>query len=359
MKAIILVGGYGTRLRPLTFSTPKPLVPFCNKAIMLHQLEALAAVGVSEVVLAVNVRPAAMEAFVEEVLRELKVKLTISLEDVPMGTAGPLALARAVLEEGGGGPFFMFNSDVICEFPLQAMLDFHRAHGGEGTIMVTPVEDPSKYGVVLTDDKGQIQSFVEKPSTFVSDQINAGLYLFNTEILGRVPNRPTSIEREIFPAMAADKQLYAMRLPGYWMDIGQPMDFLAGTRLHLQSLRTRDAAALFAGAADGANAVVHPTATLGQGCHIGDGVVVGPGAVVGDGARLERCAVFEGAKVGAHASVENTIVGWRSSVGPWANLKDCVLGEDVKVASGVAMRQTTVCPHKGVKADILTKTIVL
>jgi len=145
---------------------------------------------------------------------QFKIKITCSQEKVAMGTAGPLALARDILTSEGNELFFVFNSDVICEYPLQSMLEFHKQHGKEGTIMVTKVEDPSKYGVVVTAEKpvGEIQRFVEKPKTFVGNRINAGIYLFHKNILNRIEMKPTSIEKEIFPQMASAKELYAMDL---------------------------------------------------------------------------------------------------------------------------------------------------
>lgn len=134
-----------------------------------------------------------------------------------MGTAGPIALARHILIDGSNEPFFVLNSDVICEYPLKDMLAFHKASGAEGTILVTKVEDPSKYGVVVMDGSGQIERFVEKPKDFVGDKINAGIYVLNPSVIDRIPLKPTSIEREIFPFIAQDKKLYAMPLDGYWM----------------------------------------------------------------------------------------------------------------------------------------------
>jgi mannose-1-phosphate guanylyltransferase len=187
MKALILVGGFGTRLRPLTLSRPKPLVEFANKPIVMHQIEALVKVGVKEVVLAVSYQSDMMVQYMESQAKELGIKISISKEDTPMGTAGPLALARDMLEDSD--VFFVLNSDVICDFPLALLLQFHNSHGGEGTIFVTKVKDPSKYGVVLFDEKGKIQEFVEKPQEFVGDKINAGIYIFNPEILKRIPVR--------------------------------------------------------------------------------------------------------------------------------------------------------------------------
>lgn len=131
------------------------------------------------------------------------IKISFSIENEPLGTAGPLRLAKDLIKKDNPAQlFFVFNSDVICEYPLEKLIEFHKAHGKEGTILVTKVEDPSKYGVIVANEEGKIERFVEKPSVFISDKINAGLYLFNTSIIDRIEARPTSIEREIFPVMA-------------------------------------------------------------------------------------------------------------------------------------------------------------
>lgn len=136
---------------------------------------------------------------------QYNIKLTVSIEDVPMGTAGPIRLAKEkILADNTSGLLFVFNSDVICEFPLDKLVEYHKSHGKEGTILVTTVEDPTKYGVVVSKEDGEITQFVEKPQVFVSNRINAGLYLFNTSIIDRIEARPTSIEREIFPTMASE-----------------------------------------------------------------------------------------------------------------------------------------------------------
>ncbi len=165
MKALILVGGFGTRLRPLTLSVPKPLVDFANIPIVVHQIAALAKVGVKEVILAVNTaQPQIMQDYMKDVESTYGVKVSYSIEHTPMGTAGPLKLAEEALrKDNEEGLFFVFNSDVTCDFPLHKMLEFHKAHGKEGTIMLTQVSDPSKYGVVLHDQDGLIADFIEKP----------------------------------------------------------------------------------------------------------------------------------------------------------------------------------------------------
>lgn len=145
---------------------------------------------------------------------ELGMSITYSKEDEPLGTAGPLALARDKLVDGSNEPFFVLNSDVTCEYPLQKMLEEHRSTGAEATICTTPVEEPSRYGVVVMDESMRVKEFVEKPKSFVGNKINAGIYLLQPSVLERIPQKPTSIEKETFPAIAQDKGMYAFVMEG-------------------------------------------------------------------------------------------------------------------------------------------------
>ncbi|TYZ66339.1 hypothetical protein PybrP1_005487 [[Pythium] brassicae (nom. inval.)] len=327
MKALILVGGFGTRLRPLTLSCPKPLVEFCNKSIVVHQIEALVGVGVTEVVLAVNYQPQVMLQALESMEKQL-------LDD--------------------GDPFFVFNSDVICEYRLQEFLDFHKAHGGEGTLLVTKVDEPSKYGVVLSAEDGQIQRFVEKPREYVGNKINAGIYIFNRDVLDRIQLRPTSIEKEIFPQMAAEGNLFSMVLPGYWMDIGQPKDFLTGMCLHLDYLNNAGGDdTLTTGPKFIGNVMVDPTAVIGEGCLIGPNVVVGPGCVIEDGVRLSRTTLLRGVTVRANSWIHSSIIGWGSTIGRWCRIEGItVVGEDVQVKDEKFINGGLILPHKAISANI-------
>ncbi|ETO04960.1 hypothetical protein RFI_32434 [Reticulomyxa filosa] len=276
LRALILIGGYGTRLRPLTFTKPKPLVEFANKPIVIHQIEALAAAGVKEIILAVSYRSKALQQELDYYGKQLGVKIIFSLETEPMGTAGPIALARKLLNEEDKDPFFMLNADVIAHYQFDKLLEFHLKHGREGTLYVTQVKDPSRYGVVVSKENGQITNFVEKPTAinnlfvvaymctfilfyfifwyalyffpmFVSfflsaipwrgckykelkygNHINAGLYVFNKSMMKRIEQKPTSIEIDIFPVMAKDGELFRLELDSFWMDVGKPSDFIKG-----------------------------------------------------------------------------------------------------------------------------------
>lgn len=359
MKALILVGGFGTRLRPLTLTIPKPIVEFANKCMILHQLEALAKVGVTEVVLAVNYKPKLMSDTLKKYEAELGMKISYSHETVPLGTAGPLALAKDLLNDGE--PFFVLNSDVICEFPFGALLAFHKKHGGEGTIMVTKVDEPSKYGVVVAKENGQIQRFVEKPQEYVGNKINAGIYIFNPSILDRIEVKPTSIEKEIFPAMAREGQLYSMDLEGFWMDVGQPKDFLAGMGLYLQSLKTKEPQKLTP-TSKGivGNVLVDESATIGEGCLIGPNVTIGPNCVIEDGVRLINTTVMEGVTIKSNSWIKNSIVGWQSTVGRWVRMENVsVLGQDVHIADELYINGGKILPHKSIGESIPDPNIIM
>jgi len=358
MKALILVGGFGTRLRPLTLSVPKPIVEFSNKAMILHQIEALCKIGVTEVVLAVNYRPQLMSSYLHPYEQKLGIKISYSHETEPLGTAGPLALAKDLLKDGE--PFFVLNSDVICEFPFADLLAFHKSHGAEGTIMVTKVEEPSKYGVVVSQEDGRIQRFVEKPQIFVGNRINAGIYIFNPTILDRIELKPTSIEKEIFPKMAEQGQLYCMPLEGFWMDVGQPKDFLAGMCLYLNSLKTKAPESLRTGPGFIQPVLVDESAVIGEGCLIGPNVTIGPNSVIHEGVRLSNTTVLEGVTIGANSWVKSSIIGWQSSVGKWVRMENTsVLGQDVHIADELYVNGGKILPHKTITASIPEPEIIM
>lgn len=359
MRALILVGGYGTRLRPLTLSRPKPLVEFANKPILLHQIEALVEAGVTEVILAVSYRAEQMEEELSLEAKKLGVSIVFSHETEPLGTAGPIALARDILKKSDD-PFFVLNSDIICEFPFKELALFHKQHGREGTIVVTKVEEPSKYGVVVYNEFNAIQSFVEKPQEFISNKINAGLYILNPTVIDRIKLQPTSIEKEVFPDMAKDGHLYAFELEGFWMDVGQPKDFLSGMCMYLKSLRRKDPDRLYKGPGVVGNVLVDSTAKIGANCQIGPNVTIGPGAVIEDGACIKRCTILRDATIRSHSWLENCIIGWRCTVGRWVRMEGItVLGEDVIVKDELYINGGQVLPHKNIASSVPEPQIIM
>lgn len=362
MKGLILVGGYGTRLRPLTLSVPKPLVEFGNRPMILHQIEALAAAGVTDIVLAVNYRPEVMVSTLKQYESEYGVSITFSVEEEPLGTAGPLKLAEKVLKKDDS-PFFVLNSDVICDYPFKDLAKFHKDNGGEGTIVVTKVDEPSKYGVVVHDRNvpNLIDRFVEKPVEFVGNRINAGMYILNPSVIDLIEMKPTSIEKETFPQLVEKNQLFSYDLPGYWMDVGQPKDFLSGTSLYLTSLSKRNPEKLCHEkfVYDG-NVLVDPSAKIHPSALIGPNVTIGPNVIIGEGVRIQRSVLLSNSEVRDHAWVKSTIVGWNSRIGKWARTEGCtVLGDDVEVKNEIYVNGAKVLPHKSISSNVEHEAIIM
>jgi mannose-1-phosphate guanylyltransferase len=354
MKALLLVGGFGTRLRPLTFEKPKPLVEFANKPILEHQMEALMKIGVTDIVLGVGFKSEVMKAYTEEASKRLGINIVLSLENEPLGTAGPIRLAQdIILQNNEKGLFFVMNSDVICDFPLAEMIEFQAKTGAEGVILTTPVQDPSKYGVVVGDETGLIDKFVEKPQTYVGNLINAGIYLLKTDVIKRIPMKPTSIEREIFPAIASEKKLYNMQLKGFWMDIGQPKDFLTGLNLYLGFLKTQQSSLLATGPGIQGNVIIHPEAKVSPDALVGPNVNVGRNCVVEAGVRLQNTCLMEGCHIKANTWISDSVIGWRSVIGKWVRIEgttvvanDCVLGNEIFI------NQAMILPNKEIKTSV-------
>ena len=292
--------------------------------------------------------------------QEYNVNIEFSVETEPLGTAGPLKLAEKILGKDDS-PFFVLNSDVICDYPFKKLAEFHRNHRDEGTIVVTKVEEPSKYGVVVhqANHPSRIDRFVEKPVEFVGNRINAGIYILNPSVLSRIELRPTSIEQETFPAICKDGQLHSFDLEGFWMDVGQPKDFLSGTCLYLSSLTKRGSKDLKSPSEKyvyGGNVMIDPSVKVGKDCRIGPNVTIGPNVAIGDGVRLQRCVVLSGSKIKDHAWIKSTIVGWNSTVGRWARLENVtVLGDDVTIGDEIYVNGGSVLPHKSIKNNVDSK----
>lgn len=229
--AIILVGGYGTRLRPLTLLRPKPLVQFCNKPMIQYQIEALKTHGVQKIILATNYRTEDIVKEMDRVAEELNIKILFSVEKESLNTGGPLRLASKYLSNEQS--IFVLNSDIICDYPFEELQKKHNLMKRAVTILTTKVEDPSRFGVILEKDS-IIQEFIEKPKKPISNLINAGIYLINTEVIRQIPERSVSLEKEIFTILAAKRQMTSCEHRGYWKDIGQFKDYLDAQSIFLR-----------------------------------------------------------------------------------------------------------------------------
>ena len=315
----MLVGGEGTRLRPLTFTTPKQLLPVAGRPMIERVVAHLARHGIDEAVLSMGYQPDAFLAAYPDGYCA-GVRLSYATEPEPLDTGGGIAFAAR--QAGIGETFVAVNGDVLTELDITGLVNFHRLRGGAATLALTPVEDPSRFGVVLTDDGGRVLAFVEKPprGEAPTNLVNAGTYVVEVSVLDRIPaGGPVSVERETFPALVADGALYAMASDAAWADAGTPLTYLEA---NLQAAR-RDPPAR-----QGSGATVHPGATVTDS-------VLGAGVVVEAGARVEEAVLLDRVRVEADAVVRRSILGSRVVVGRGARVDELtVLGDGARVPPG-------------------------
>jgi mannose-1-phosphate guanylyltransferase len=336
MQALVLVGGQGTRLRPLTESVPKPVLRLVDRPFISYMIEWLDAHGVEEVLLACG--------FMAHALREVLgdgepggPRVRYITEPEPRGTAGAIKFAEEQLEER----FLALNGDTLSDLDLTALVRAHEEHGDLATLALHPVEDPSGYGLVRRGPDDEILEFLEKPdpaeAAEAGNEINAGAYVLERSILDLVPpDRPVSIEREVFPKLVG-KGLHGISLDGYWMDIGTPQrylqanwDILEGRVATRVTEKARDGVYVHPEALADPGQIEHP-AFLDAGAAVEDGATVGPGAVLAPGCRVAAGAVItgsvlmDGCEVGEGARVEDSILGARAAVDPGVTVQGDVV----------------------------------
>jgi mannose-1-phosphate guanylyltransferase len=323
MRAVVLVGGFGTRLRPLTLHTPKQMLPVVNRPMIERVIEHVARQGVTSAVLSLGYRPDAFQdAYPDGTCAG--VPLHYAIEPEPLDTAG--AIRFAALDAGIDERFLVLNGDILTDLDIAAVLDFHDKAGAEGTIVLHPVEDPSAYGVVPTEESGRVTAFIEKPprDEAPTNLINAGTYVLEPSVLERIPaGERVNVERVTFPGMVADGSLFAIDGCTYWIDAGTPSTYLTANLDLLDGRRGTPERG------------VHPSAEV-------DGsvvdAVVGPGASVAEGAVVSGSVVFAGARIGAGALVEGAVIGARVEVGAGAVVDEgAIIGDDVVLPSGGAV----------------------
>lgn len=324
MKAVVLVGGFGTRLRPLTLGTPKQMLPIAGRTMIEWVVGRLAGHGIDEVILSLGYRPDAfVSAFPDQRIAGMPFRCAVEPE--PRGTAG--AVRFAADEVGLDDTFLVLNGDVLTDLDLGLLVDFHRHVGAEATIALQPVADPSRFGVVPTDDSGRVLEFIEKPESGAAptNHINAGTYVLEPSVLDRIPTgREVSIERETFPAMAEARTLYAMAVDTYWLDTGTPAQYLEANLDFLTGRREAPGLVPVQGELSSSASV--------QDSYVGSGTAVSPRAII------RRSVVMEDCVIGAGAVVENSILADGVVIGAEARLRNgCVIGRNEAVAPGVVL----------------------
>ncbi len=289
MDAVVLVGGFGTRLRPLTLTRPKQMLPVVDRPMIEHVVGRLGEQGIARAVLSLGYRPDAFEAAYPQ-RRCAGVELLYAVEPEPLDTAGAIAFAARMA--GVQDTFVAVNGDVISDFPMFDLIDAHRGNSAAATIALTPVEDPSRYGVVVCDPDGRVRAFVEKPPAeeAPSRWINAGMYVLDPSVLDLIPeDRPASIERETFPALVQKGLLYAVANDGFWIDAGTPAAYL-------------DVQIALAGGTH-----IHPTAEIAPSARITNSVIMDHAAVAA-GARVEDSVLLPYSTVDADADINRAII---------------------------------------------------
>lgn len=349
MKAILLAGGQGTRLRPLTLHTPKPVVPIFDRPFLRYQIDLLRQVPeIDEVILSLNYRPEKIEAEFGDG-RDLGIRISYMVEPEPLGTGGAIRFAAGELSDE---PVVVFNGDVFTSVDLAQVIALHRERAAQATIVLTPVEDPRSYGLVETDEQGNIADFLEKPTSadLRTDTINAGIYVLDAGSLDRIPRGVNfSIERGYFPSLVRDRVTFVAYIyRGYWLDIGTPekyvqahRDIMDGRFLAPPFEHVAGKAVVSPGAsvADGvslaapcfidrdvtieAGAVIGPYSVVGAGCHIAAGVVI-DGSILWPGTRVEARAHVVGATIGhgCHIGTEARLTAAGAMIGDRSVITD-------------------------------------
>jgi mannose-1-phosphate guanylyltransferase len=351
MKAIILVGGLGTRLRPLTCNIPKAIVPILNRPFLEHLLLYLNHQGISDIILAMGYNPAPIKTALGDG-SNLGIHLTYLIESSPLGTAGAVKNAEALLDNS----FIVLNGDILTEIDLSAMMEQHKKSQSVVSIALTPVENPTIYGVVETDSKGRVKNFIEKPPAdrVTTNMINAGIYIIEPEVLGRIPvHTQYMFEKGLFPALLAEgKTISGYKSQAYWTDIGTPGKYLKANHDLLLNHFNGEIKI-------GEQSQIHPSAKIegpvliGDGCVITENAVIRGPSVLGSGCHLDRDAMlessvlWEGVYIGHGARIENSVIGSCSRIMERLAIYDCVIGDNLCIQADRSLERGMVIWPEG------------
>jgi len=367
MKAVILVGGLGTRLRPLTINTPKAMVPVLNAPFLEYVIRRLRQHNVREIVLALSHLAQPIEDYFGNGSR-LGIRLNYILEETPLGTAGAVKNAENFLDE----PFLVLNGDIFTDLDLTAMMDFHSKSRSKATIALTPVDDPTSYGLIETDAKGRVTRFLEKPSwkQVTTNMINAGTYVLEPEVLAHIPPQANfSFERQLFPLLLdLGEPIYAYPSSAYWIDIGTPEKYL---QLHRDLLSGKGNASRHGFTTGdevliGDQSYIHPTAqirgpvVIGNNCTIGRNVkligpvVIGSGCTILEDAVIEESIIWRNAWLGRGVNLKNSVIADNCCLNANSIIEDSVLGDNVTIVSSCKLEPgSKIWPGTTVKINMI------
>lgn len=334
IEAILLVGGQGTRLRPLTIATPKPLLPTAGVPFLAHQLARAAAAGITRVILATAYRADMFAAQLGDGSK-FGLRLDCVQEDEPLGTGGGIRNAAASLRSGPDDPVVVLNGDVLSGHDLGAQLELHGKEDAAVTLHLVEVPDPARFGCVPTDSAGRVTAFLEKTPRPLTNRINAGCYVFRRRVIDEIPpGQVVSVERETFPALIRVGQV-VMGYPdtAYWLDVGTPETFVRGS---CDLVLGRLASSALPGPCG--PALVLPGAVVEPGAQVTGGTVIGAGCQVSAGASIDGSVLFDGAAIGAGAVITGSVIGTRARIGEGAVIDGAVIGDGAHIAEGNELR---------------------
>ncbi|GGU09948.1 MULTISPECIES: nucleotidyltransferase family protein [Streptomyces] len=336
-EAVLLVGGQGTRLRPVTVNTPKPMVPAAGVPFLAHQIARAAAAGVTHIVMATCYLAEVFEPYFGDG-SAFGVHLEYVVEDEPLGTGGAIRNAAELLTSGPDEPVLVFNGDILTGLDIRGLVESHTAAEADVSLHLVRVADPRAFGLVPTDSESRVLAFTEKPQTpeeIVTDQINAGCYVFRRSVIDAIPaGRPVSVERETFPdLLAAGAKLYGKTEDTYWLDLGKPESFVQASADLVRGVVASPAVPGPRG-----EALILPGATVAEGAKLSGGTVVGAGARIETGAVVSGSIVLDGAVVAADAVVHASLVGARATVGARTVVDGAVIGDDALVGADNELR---------------------
>ncbi|WP_330330772.1 NDP-sugar synthase [Streptomyces sp. NBC_00536] len=336
-EAILLVGGQGTRLRPVTVNTPKPMVPAAGVPFLAHQIARAADAGVTHIVMATCYLAEVFEPYFGDG-SDFGVHLEYVVEDEPLGTGGAIRNAAELLTGGADEPVLVFNGDILTGLDIRGLVDSHRAADADVSLHLVRVEDPRAFGLVPTDDEGRVLAFTEKPQTpeeIVTDQINAGCYVFRRSVIDSIPaGRPVSVERETFPGLlAAGAKLHGKTEDTYWLDLGKPESFVQASADLVRGVVDSPAVPGPRG-----EVLVLPGAQVADGAKVSGGTVVGAGARIESGAVVLGSIVLDGATIGPDTHVTASLIGAGAAVGARTVLDGAVIGDGALVGADNELR---------------------
>jgi mannose-1-phosphate guanylyltransferase len=330
LEAIMLVGGKGTRLRPLTLSAPKPLLPTAGVPFLAHQLARAAECGITHVVLATSYR-AEMFTAAFGTGAEFGLSIDYVYESEPLGTGGGIRNAAELLRGGPEDPIVVLNGDILSGHDLPAQVDLHRKKEAAVTLHLVPADDPSRYGCVPTDGSGRVTAFLEKTPNPVTNQINAGCYVFRRSVIDTIPvGQVVSVERQTFPGLIqAGAVVMGYAEDAYWLDVGTPEAFVQGSCDVVLGALPSPALDYPPG-----ECLVLGEASVADGARLSGGTTVGRGAVIEPGAVVSGSVIFDGAVIGSCAVVRDSIVGKGAVIAGGAAVHGVVIGDEAYVGPG-------------------------